>query len=363
MLQEQGKKILYIKLPDGFPLKIEQSSFRFNPEIKIPVEVEDENCPGLENLTIEMILAAMLRLIAEGSAENLFYYRSFVLAVRPGILKEFGGAAILKARNNDFSGAAELIAILKALFPFSPDVLLINALVLEAEAFFLEQSGSGGAEAALKSAETAYREALSVEDPLPDAGFNAAFFYMKIQNYEKARGLFLDYMKNGKDDLKKEKAAAYIKDIEKKNLDDRRFNTAYKLIKDGNEEEGLTVLRPFLEENPGIWEGWFLLGWALRKLKRWENGRDALLQAIALGCKKADAGNELAICLMETGDFAGAKRQLEQALNTEPENIKIISNLAVLSLKQGDKAGAEAFFRTVLELAPGDALARRYFEN
>jgi len=371
MLQDQKKNIVFLKVPAGFSLNLakqfENSTFKFDPEIKIPVEVDEENPVDienlLENLTIEMILAAMIRLIVEGNAQNLFYYRNFVLAVRPDILKEFGGAAILKAKNNDFPDSKELIMILKALFPLSPEVLLLNALVLEAEGFFLEEKGHEQAQTALKSAETAYQEALSVEEPLPDAGFNAAYFYMKMKNYERAREHFLEYLKNGKDAYKRHKAEKCIKNIEKRNLDDKRFNKAYLLIKDGKENEGMDVLHSFIEENPGLWQGWFLLGWALRRLERWAEGRDALQQALSLGCKKADIRNELAICLIELGDFISAKKQLEIALNTEPENIKIISNLAVLSLKLGDRDRAEGFFRTVLELSPEDALARRYFQN
>jgi Tfp pilus assembly protein PilF len=76
--------------------------------------------------------------------------------------------------------------------------------------------------------------------------------------------------------------------------------------------------------------------------------------------------NELAICLIELGDLKAARKELETALYEEPENIKIISNLGILALKNGDDDEAAAFFRTVLEIEPNDQLALQYlaqFEN
>jgi Flp pilus assembly protein TadD len=82
-----------------------------------------------------------------------------------------------------------------------------------------------------------------------------------------------------------------------------------------------------------------------------------------LGGDTADTRNELAICLMELGDYPGARRHLESALRRDAENIKIISNLGVLALKTGNRLEAAGFFRTVLELEPEDPLARRYLSG
>jgi Flp pilus assembly protein TadD len=63
---------------------------------------------------------------------------------------------------------------------------------------------------------------------------------------------------------------------------------------------------------------------------------------------------------METGDTAGARRELERALTNDPENVKIISNLGVLALKNNEKEKAAAFFRTVLEIDSSDPVAKSY---
>jgi Flp pilus assembly protein TadD len=128
-------------------------------------------------------------------------------------------------------------------------------------------------------------------------------------------------------------------------------------------EEGLPKIRKFLEKNPTVWNAWFLLGWGLRKLGRWEDGASAFRKAMELGGANKDTLNELAICLMESGNFKSARKELELALIEDPENIKIISNLGALALKAGDNREAAGFFRTVLELEPEDLIAREYLSK
>ena len=60
---------------------------------------------------------------------------------------------------------------------------------------------------------------------------------------------------------------------------------------------------------------------------------------------------------MELGRFDASRLWLMSALEQEPENIKIISNLGTISLKVGKTEEAKAFFRTVLDIYPEDTLA------
>jgi tetratricopeptide (TPR) repeat protein len=151
-----------------------------------------------------------------------------------------------------------------------------------------------------------------------------------------------------------------IREIKDNGLDDESFINAHNLIQEGETEEGLACIYDFIERRPKVWNGWFVLGWALRLLGRWADGKAALEKAIELGGGGSDTRNELAICLMETGDKAGAKRELETALSGDPENVKIISNLGVLALKNNEKEKAAAFFRTVLEIDNSDPVAKSY---
>ena len=387
MSDTERNRIIFLSVPEslrGNKDSFEGNNFSINPDIPIPVEIPEgrENLPT-EELSWEMIVSGMLRVITSGeeTEARIGYYRDFVLAVKPSIFVELSEAAIIKARNGDFDLSLEILDALRGLFPESPSVLLNRALVLEQKASILEQKGRDRAEAVFAEAEAAFTESLSLNPPLPDAYFNAGFFYLGRKEFRRARELFALFItsfgsatsagsadseesgasfESDEDKSKKSKVKKIIREIDKNGLGDENFNRAYKLIMQGNEEEGMNSAREFIEDHPTVWNGWFVLGWALRRMGRWEDGAAAFGKAIELG-GGSDTRNELAICLMETGDLKGARRELEAALQKDPENVKIISNLGVLALKNGEKDKAAAFFRTVLELDPDDIIAGNFF--
>jgi Flp pilus assembly protein TadD len=373
--------------------------FAFDPAIPIPVELPAGET-SLEGLTGEMILSGMLRVLSgeespvspggvqpggsaafspetsllggsAGEAERRRdYYRRLALALRPGIPEELTEAAILKARNGEYALALEILAVLKGLCPGAPSVPLNQAMVLEERAAALERAGQEtAAEAEYLAAEAAYGEALAAESPLPDTLFNAGHFFLKRRDYGRAQVCFRAYggLEDREDEEgfeldpeKRENALSLAREIEEQGLEDEDFREAWEQIRQGREREGMDRVRLFLERRPGVWNGWFLLGWALRRLERWADARSSLEKALELGGDNPDTLNELAICLMELGDYPGARRRLESALRRDAENIKIISNLGILALRTGNKGEAAGFFRTVLELEPEDPLARRY---
>ena len=237
------KQIVFLPVPEHLKKQLTsgQNGFYINPDIPIPVEIQgDIEETAFENLSIETILSAMLRVIEEGKAEQewIDYYCNFILYLRPDILT-------------------------------------------------------------------------------------------KLENI----------------------------------LNDTQYKNAYNLVLEGKAEGALNYIRGFIERYPDLWNGWFILGWALRLLGRWKDGEAALKKTMELGGINSDTRNELAICLMEQNDLQGARTELETALKEEPENIKIISNLGVLSLKKGEKEKAAGFFRTVLEIDKNDPVARKYLEG
>ena len=210
----------------------------------------------------------------------------------------------------------------------------------------------------------------TAEPPIPDAFFNAGFFFIRQKNFSKAKSVFETYLQietaqNEKTAQRKQKALDLITWIESQALDDELFKSAFDFIQMGEEEKALEKIREFLEHHPKIWNAWFLLGWALRRLGRWKDASEAFMHCLDLSKKNqkevaaayCDICNELAICFMELGRFVESRRWLIGALEQEPENIKIISNLGTLALKEGKTEEAKAFFRTVLDIYPEDALA------
>jgi tetratricopeptide (TPR) repeat protein len=365
--EKGGSRIVFLEVPESLRGRIEGEEggdFSIDPSVPLPVELpRGEERLDLERLSWEMILSGMIRLLSEEpGGENAEYYRRFVLAVRPDILRDFSGAALVKAEKGDYGMALEILQNLGGLFPGEPALLLNRALVLERQAGegaeALEGSGrEGEAEDLLRRAREAWEEVLNLDPVPPEAWFNAGFFFMRLRDFERARECFSAYLPLAEEGERQERAEAALREIERGGLDDEAFREAYALIQGGREEEGLLRVRDFLERRPEVWNGWFVLGWGLRRMGRWADGAASFRQALELGGDSPDTRNELAICLSELGDLAAARRELEAALRRDPENVKIISNLGALALKAGKREEAEGFFRTVLELAPEDPLA------
>ncbi|MDR0586738.1 MAG: tetratricopeptide repeat protein [Treponema sp.] len=393
---EQGRRI-YITVPPALYAQFkehgETDSFSFNPSIPLPVELPPgETDFTAETLSVEMILSGILRELSGTSGpspyqERFDYYRALVKAVRPGILVELSEAAILKAKNGDHDTALEIFDVLSGLFPRHPAILLNRALVLEARAEAAAASGTEtgtgttSALAGVVSAELAWEDALAA--PLNDTIFYAGLFYFKQGEYDRAAELLTLYIGeeepplaagsqrevSGETDAednaavdgeKQKKARELLEEIRENGLDDDAFREACALMRKDDEEKAILKIREFLERNPRAGKGWFILGWGLRRLSRWKDGAACFEKAVECGLDNADTRNELAICLMETGDYAGARKELEKALKDDPDNVKIISNLGTLAVKQGRNAEAEAFFRAALELDPNDPVAKAW---
>lgn len=365
------ESIYYITIPQDFIPS--DSSFKIDSSIKLPVQVKDDASPGNFNpkeITAEQILAGILTILAyDKKNEHLDYYRSIILKVKPNIKKELCEAAILKTKNEDFELAEEIFRALIGLDPNDKAITLNMALFLDQRADSYRMSGlNEDADAYDNDALLYYRDSLEADPPIPDTYFNVGFFYMKQHNYKDAKDAFETYLaltcetsdeEMGEDGVyKKERAQEIINNINNENIDDENFRAAYDLISHGQEEKGLEKIRSFLQNNPKVWNAWFLLGWGLRRLERFSDAKNAFLEALKNGGNSnADTYNELSLCYVQEHDFKNAHDSLMKALSLEPENTKVISNLGYLALAQGNKQEARNYFQAVLEFDPKDRIA------
>lgn len=364
MPKDHLKNILYISIPESLATEI--GDFEVDPSILLPVETtgtpDDWNT---KELTWEQIVAGMLKVLAyDQENENRPYYREFVLAVRPNLIDELTETAIMKARNRDFDVAEEIFLALRGLQPEEPKATLNLALLYEERADAYEQIGNEELrQHYLDRAFEAYSELLTADDLPVDTFFNAGHFFLKVQNFARAKELFERFMEQSEEEEKTEDARKIIEKLEGQNLLDTLFKEAYDYIRLGKEKEGIERAEQFLQEHPNVWNAWFLLGWAHRRLGDYGKGREAFLRALELEQKEPDLYNELAICEMELGMLDNARERLAKALRLEPDNTKIMSNMGILALKAGDTEEARGFFATVLDIAPEDEIAKRYLEQ
>ena len=369
--QNPLESIYFITIPENFIQS--EDAFKIDTSIKLPVQKKVNEAPGNFNpseITTEQILAGILTVLAyDKKNENLDYYRSIILKVKPNIKKELCEAAILKTKNEDFDLAEEIFLALKGLDPEDVAITLNMALFLDQRADSFRNAGLiEEADAYDSDAIGYYTEAMEADPPLADAFFNAGFFYMKQHKYRDAKDAFETYIALTCDlsdeDLgesgvyKKERAQEIVNNITNQNIDDEAFMRAYDLISKGEEEKGIEQIRKFLVNNSKVWNAWFMLGWGLRRLQRFSDAKLAFEEALKCGGNEnPDTYNELSLCYIQEKNFDEAKKCLLKDFEMDSENTKIISNLGFLALAQGDKQQARNYFTAVLEFDPKDKIA------
>ena len=363
--------VYFIDLPENFNLS--QSAFPIDKTIQLPVQQKDNDAPGIFNpkeITMEQILAGILTVLAyDRKNPHLDYYRSLIKKAKPNIKQELCEAAILKTKNEDFDLAEEIFLALHGLEPDDVAIILNMALFLDQRADNYRRAGLfEDADAYDADAEAYYIQAMEADPPLPDSFFNAGFFYLKQHKYREAKDSFETFValnagatqeelgENG--EYKLNRAQEILENIKNQNMDDERFKNAYDLISSGQEEKGLEEIRLFLQNNPKVWNAWFLLGWGLRKLERFDDAKQAFLEALKYGGDtNPDTYNELSLCLVAEKNFDEAKSALKKAMALDPDSTKIISNLGYIALAQGNEEEARKYFSIVLEIDPKDVIA------
>lgn len=360
------QNIVFIAIPAE--LKHHFAEFALDPDVLLPVETAaGPDSYDVEELSWEMILSGMLRVLAvEPDHEDAAYYRRFVLAMRPNIAHELGQAGVEQIQNGGYELAQEIFLALIGVDPEAVEGKVNLALLYERQAEQYEQRNDDMQRDAYRiMAQQIYDNLLrDAEDLPPLVYFNAGNFFFRLGSFERAQAQFEMYLQLGDDDEDRHAhAARVLREIGSRNLTNALFQDAYRLVREGREEEGIVMAQRFLEHNPESWNGWFVLGWAERRRGHFGAAQEAFQRAVRCGADNADTFNELALCAMERGELDVARSNLEQALNREPDNTKIISNLGVLELKRGNKAEAIRFFRTVLAIDPADPIAQQMVES
>lgn len=364
--------IFYITIPEDFAFSHE--AMKVDAKIPLPVQKKDgseDKTPDLNDITTEQILAGILTVLAyDHHNEHLDYYRTIVKNARPNILKELGETAVLKARNEDYDIAEEIFMALLGLEPDNASIILNMAVFLDTRAENYRRANlDDDADAYDADALKYYKRAMEAEPPIPDVYFNAGFYYLKLNNYREAKDCFDSYItltcdtpdeELGEEGIyKKERAQEIINNINKTNMDDVHFQKAYELISKGKEQEGMDEILLFIKNNPKVWNAWFMLGWALRKVERFTDARNAFEESLKCpeGDQNADTYNEMALCCLAEKNHADAEKYLMKSFELDPENVKVISNLGYLALARGDEEKARQYFTAVLEYSPNDQIA------
>lgn len=355
-------EIRYISLPKSMERKI--GDFQIRSDIQLPVQVVGKQKITPENVTMEAIVAGMLTIIAYDPNNKYFdYYRAFVFAVQGNCVQELNTAAIAKEKQKDYPFAEELFLDVYHLMPQAASCINLAAFYSAWSQYCKKDKDEKGEDFYLNKALTTLEEGLEKfgedENILAELGSLNTY----LGNLDEAEGFLSRYLAVATEGEKKQKLKKMYKDVKMQLDSDLEIKQAYDFMMLDEEDKALTVIEKFIEKNPKLWHGHFIKGWALRKLKNYVEAEKALLKCLELGESNPDIYNELSICSLENGNRDLAKNYLDIAVDMDPDNFTLISNLAFLHLQDEEFDEAKEWLEKARLIAPEDRQLKYMMEE
>jgi predicted O-linked N-acetylglucosamine transferase (SPINDLY family) len=164
---------------------------------------------------------------------------------------------------------------------------------------------------------------------------------------------------------KLEEAQAAYRECLERNPEDAelRMGVGLALLGAGQADHSLTVLLPLLAMRPDYAPGLVAVGWCLQEMEEITQAIDLYQRAIALDPANIRARNLLGICYSVQGMHGEAIRQFRAALEKEPKDSEIRSNMADSLRSQGFLDASITEVSRLLEDEPDccHALAKQLF--
>jgi|GEM_PF-2223309 len=348
--------LLWIDLPDDMDTSL--GDFTLNPSIPLPFEPEGKEDANIDDVTWDKVIAAALLVLANSpSHEYADYYRSFLNALRPNLFGELNEAYKEKINEKDWNTAEDIVLALRGLKPASTKPRHALAKLYAAKAISERKKGDKvAAESYENAAEAAFGELLAGGKPPEDAWFDAGIFRYNRGDFLRASETLDFFLKTAEKGKKRSKAEELVRLCHDGGQASEIYREAYAALSANQIEKGLAAARIFKDAHPSGWTGSFLLGWALRLSENWQESRECLEEARNKGCKDSKLYHELAICARALGDFAASADALEEALRQDPEDLMIITNMAIVKIEQGKRKEAERWVQTALTLEPDNPI-------
>lgn len=328
--------IIFIDLPPSFTNEGRPFPFDLSKPLPVQIAEGETGIDPIEGIRIEAIAAAIIRLLAyHADHPDLPYYRNLLLAMQPDVGKELQLAAIAKAKAGDYAFAEELFLAVAHLDPTRAESF-VNAAVLygeQAQKAKQDKHGDDFDHFATKQLEI-LSEGLG-HNPLSEVLLaEIGLLHLFLGNEDQALEHLRSYLRIASPSDKRDLIERQVKELSEKIDDDTTLYAAFDEMQMGNEQQALHLIETFIDHRGTAWEGHFIKGWALRVAGRFEDAAASFVRCLELGEKNADIYNELSVCMSAQGHDELAKDYLDIALELEPENVKLLTNLAYLCLKE-----------------------------
>ena len=355
--------IRYITLPKSMEEKI--TGFAIDSSIPIPVQLPDGHTSlDVDKVTLESIVAGMLVVIAyKENDRNIGYYRDFVLAAQPNAVEELNTAAIAKEHQKDYPFAEQLFLTVYHMLPQSASCINLATLYSSWAVYEKDQKDDKAEEFYLTKCLNTLEDGLERFGENEDILAELGSLHTYLGNLEEAQGYLERYMKVAEDGEKRQKLKKMLKDVTLRLDSDQEIRQAYDFMMLDEEDKALEAIEKFIAANPTVWHGHFIKGWALRRQKKYQEAEASLLKCLECGESNADIYNELSICALEKGNRPLAKSYLDTAVDLDPDNLTLTSNLAFLHLMDEEWDEAKEWIEKSRRLAPDDRQVQQMMEE
>ena len=347
-------KLIYVTLPSSFALDL--GGFRLDPSIEVPFSVPKER-EKMESgdYTVENLLSGLITSVAEDEkGENYTYYRNLVNAIDPEIVTKLNQAAIAKEQKGEYDFALLLFKAVYHLLPQSASCINLATLY---SYMAVEKSKKGEDNRNdIKKARETLEGGLKLFGEDEDLLYECAAFEAFMGNLEEAKEYMDRYFPVATEGEKKEEMKKTYREVCFKIDNSEKIEEAYDFLSLGEPDKALPAIESFITNNPKIWNGYFLKGWAGRIKNEFGEAKKNFLKCIELGESNAEIYNELGLCELGEGNSELAELYLESAYDLDSENLTVLTNLAFLALGRNDYDKAREYLEKARYLAKDDKL-------
>ena len=145
-----------------------------------------------------------------------------------------------------------------------------------------------------------------------------------------------------------------IEEISTNGVNDEDYQQATEFIESDMHEQALGYLQRFITKYPMSWSGYYLNGIALRNTGEYDRAIREQERALTLNDDFYDIYNELGLCYLSQNNFAKSELNFARALKLHPDDIGVMTNLAVLSYRRGNKKEALKYCEIILDEHPNE---------
>lgn len=354
--------IVYIQLPETMARSV--GSFKIDPARQIPVQLPKgkKTLDGDVQITLEMIVSGMLRIICyQPDNPNFPYYQQFVLAAEPDAVQQLNLAAIAQEQAGHQDFAEELFVTVNHLSPQS--ATFINLATCYSQRAANDTKKGTVYDLYSQKALDTLMEGVKAFPKDPDLLCETGYFHLYQGNTEAAQDYFERYLQVAPQGEKRTQVEKVFADINTKISNDTTLMHAYDQIQMSEETKALESLDGWIRKNPKTWNGYFLKGWALRRLGRFDEAKEAFLTCLKLGEKDGDIYNELSLCEFSLGNKDLAKSYLDIAVDLDNKNVTYLSNLAYMHLKDEEYTEARRLLEQARAIDPNDPLTQELMKD